>query len=206
VASHVCFCCKTAVATSGTRVYVAWRHIYPGSIRDIAVARSSDNGQTFGEPARLSEDDWKIAGCPDDGPAMAADGHGGIHLAWPTFVPGETPRKGIFYASLTDAGTFTPRLRLDAGTADPAHPQLASDVHGTSAVVWDERAENSRRIVLRRVTNGTPVAPLTFEGQGVSYPAIAAGDGYWVTVWSVQHPDGRSTIEGRRIPFGPSGH
>jgi hypothetical protein len=80
VAENVCFCCKTAIATSGDRVYAAWRHIYPGNIRDIAVARSVDNGATFGEPVRLSVDDWKIAGCPDDGPSMVSDGHGGIHV------------------------------------------------------------------------------------------------------------------------------
>ena len=39
VQANVCFCCKTAIATAGEHVYAAWRHIYPGSLRDIAVAR-----------------------------------------------------------------------------------------------------------------------------------------------------------------------
>jgi hypothetical protein len=201
IAANVCFCCKTAVATSGDRVYAAWRHIYPGSVRDIAVARSTDNGLTFGEPARVSEDGWKIEACPDDGPAMAADGHGGIHIAWPTLVPGDTPRKGVFYAARSDDNTFTPRLRLDSGKADPAHPQIASDEHGTSAVVWDERADDARRIVLRRVSNGAADPPLTFDGTGVTYPVVAAGEGYWIVVWFAQGAEGRSVIEGRRIPF-----
>ena len=209
VAANVCFCCKTAIATAGDRVFAAWRHIFPGSVRDIAVVRSTDNGATFGAPARLSEDDWKIEACPDDGPSMAADAHGGIHVAWPTLVAGDQPRKGIFYASLMQTGppgagervTFSPRLRLDAGDADVAHPQIASDDHGNVAVVWDERAGDRRRTVVRRVASGAALPALTFDGVGVSYPAVAAAEGSWIVVWPVQTPDGLTMIEGRRIPL-----
>ena len=205
VVANVCFCCKTAIATAGDRVYAAWRHIFPGSVRDIAFARSTDNGATFGAPVRLSDDNWTIDACPDDGPSMAADTHGGIHVAWPTMVPGERPRKGIFYASLPqgagDGATFSPRLRLDAGDADVAHPQIASDDHGNVAVVWDERIGDRRRIVARRIVSGTAAPAQTFEGVGVTYPAVAAAEGHWIVVWPAQTPEGLPMIEGRRIPF-----
>jgi hypothetical protein len=201
VASHVCFCCKTALATSGDRVFAAWRHIYPGSIRDIAVARSTDNGVTFEKPVRVSDDGWRIAGCPDDGPSMVADGHGGIHLAWPTLVQGDTPRKAIFYSSLAEGGTFTPRLRLDSGESNPAHPQIASDEHTNTAVVWDERAAGRRRIVLRRVSDGVAAAPENFEDEGANYPAVAAAAGHWVVVWSAEGPEGTPIIAGRQLAF-----
>src|SRR5439155_15591396 len=71
VATNVCFCCKTAVAVaSGNRVFATWRHIFPGSIRDIAMAVSADEGRQFGPLTRVSEDKWQIAGCPEDGPAL----------------------------------------------------------------------------------------------------------------------------------------
>lgn len=201
LAERVCFCCKTAVATSGNQVFVAWRHIFPGSIRDIAIVRSSDNGATFGEPIRLSDDGWTIDACPDDGPAMATDGHGVVYVTWPTMVAGNTPRKGIFYSSLTENGTFTPRLRLDSGEADPAHPQIGSEDHGTSAVVWDERAGEARRIVLRRVTSGKAEPAEIFEGAGVNYPVVAAAEGHFVVIWSAQSSGQQPTIEGRQLPF-----
>jgi hypothetical protein len=201
VAANVCFCCKTAVVTSGENVYAAWRHIYPGSIRDIAFARSSDRGRTFGEPMRLSEDNWRIEACPDDGPAMAADEHGGVHIAWPTLVPGDTPRKGIFYSALKDGKPFTPRLRVDSGEADPAHPQIAADVHGSAVIVWDERREGGRRIALRHVSGETVDRLEFFDGPGVSYPAVAAADRQWIVVWTAQQGNSQSVIEGRRIPF-----
>ncbi len=199
IQANVCFCCKTAVVASGEKVYAAWRHIYPGSLRDIAVARSTDNGATFGHPIRVSEDGWKIDACPDDGPAMAADGHDGIHIAWPTLVAGDAPRKGIFYSTLK-GDSFAPRVRLDSGDADPAHPQIAADHHTNTAVVWDERTSERRRIVFRPITDGAVEAPRFFDGDGVSYPVVAAGEGYWIVLWSAQDASGGSVIEGRRIP------
>jgi len=198
VQANVCFCCKTAVATAGEHVYSAWRHIYPGSLRDIAVARSNDNGVTFGAPIRVSEDGWKIDACPDDGPAMVADGHAGIHIAWPTLVAGDTPRKGIFYSTLS-GDVFTPRIRLDSGGSDPAHPQIASDEHTNTVVVWDERAGETRRVVFRPVSDNVAQPPQMFSGDGVSYPVVAAGEGYWIVLWSARGADGGSVIEGRRI-------
>jgi hypothetical protein len=199
IQTNVCFCCKTAVATAGEAVYAAFRHIFPGSLRDIAVARSTDNGATFRDLIRVSDDGWKIDACPDDGPAMVADGHGGIHIVWPTLVAGETPRKGIFYSTLS-GDVFAPRLRLDSGDSDPAHPQLAADHHTNAAAVWDERTSGTRRIVFRPVTNGAAEPPQFFDGNSVSYPVVAAGEGYWIVLWSVEGSDGRSVIEGRRIP------
>jgi hypothetical protein len=63
VAANVCFCCKTSV-TTGPRgvVYVAWRHIYPVNLRDMAVASSTDGGRTFSQPVRVSEDGWQLGG------------------------------------------------------------------------------------------------------------------------------------------------
>jgi hypothetical protein len=35
----VCYCCKTAIAAgSGGTMHLAWRHVYPGNLRDIAFA------------------------------------------------------------------------------------------------------------------------------------------------------------------------
>ena len=71
----VCYCCKTAVAAGRDgSLYAAWRHVYPGNIRDIAFTVSRDNGRTFAAPLRVSDDRWVLDGCPENGPAMAVDG------------------------------------------------------------------------------------------------------------------------------------
>jgi hypothetical protein len=127
IATGVCFCCKTAVATGRTGdVYVAWRHVYPTNLRDIAVARSGDGGRTFSAPVRVSEDHWEIDACPEDGPSIAVTDDGVLHVAWPTMLQEGVQKKAVFYASSTDGGrTFSSRVRLDlAGDAAVGGPAL----------------------------------------------------------------------------------
>ena len=55
-------------------------------------------------------------------------------------------------------------------------------------------------MVFRPVTDNVAQPPQMFSGDGVSYPVVAAGEGFWIVLWSAQGGDGRSVIEGRRIP------
>ena len=95
---------------------------------------------------------------------------------------------------------FAPRIRLDSGEADPAHPQMASDEHTNTAVVWDERVGGTRRVVFRAVSDDVAQPPQMFAGDGVSYPVVAGAEGHWIVLWTAPSADGRSVIEGRRIP------
>jgi hypothetical protein len=197
VATNVCFCCKTAVVARGRDVFVAWRHLFPGGVRDIAVARSADGGRTFQDPVRVSEDNWKIDACPDDGPAMTVDGDGALHVAWPTLVSDPDARRmAIFESTSRDGGvTFSPRSRVDGADSGPAHPRLATTGAGRSAVVWDELAQGTRRVLFRPA--GGAAVPLSTGGVA-SYPAIAAvGDGF-VVAWTDQ-AEGTSTIRAIRV-------
>ena len=186
VATNVCFCCKTAVAIgSGGRVNVAWRNIFPGSIRDIAMAVSTDGGRKFGPLARVSEDKWEIAGCPEDGPAMAVDSSDAVHIVWPTVVnEGQKPQKAVFYSSTKDGRTFTPRVRLSMpDQEEAAHPQVAVAVSGDVGAVWDEPHGGARQVFFRTVgTKGQLGAgrALNTDASG-SHPVIAAvADGFLV--------------------------
>ena len=199
VAANVCFCCKTAVVARGRDVFVAWRHLFPGGVRDIAVARSADGGRTFQDPVRVSADDWKIDACPDDGPAMTVDGDGVLHVAWPTLVSDPDARRlAIFESTSRDGGvTFSPRARVDAADSGPAHPRLATTGGGRSAVVWDELAQGTRRVLFRAI--GAAIVPLSTGGVA-SYPAVAAvGDGF-VVAWTDQ-AEGASVIRAIRVPY-----
>jgi hypothetical protein len=197
VASNVCFCCKTAVVSHGGDVFVAWRHLFPGGVRDIAVARSADGGRTFQEPVRVSEDNWKIDACPDDGPAMTVDAEGVLRVTWPTLIKdGGTARIAIFESSSRDGGaTFTPRARVNGAAGAAAHPRIATG-DGRSAIAWDELAEGTRRVYVRPA-GGAAVA--ISDGRIASYPAIAAVSDGFVVAFTDQS-DTPSTIRVLRIP------
>ena len=153
----VCYCCKTALeVTSDGAIFAAWRHVYPGNIRDIAFTMSPDGGKTFSAPVRVSDDQWQLAGCPDDGPAMAVTAAmpgspakaGGflVHVVWPTVITEKETTGALFYASSQDGRTFTPRQRIPTrGSPRPMHPQIAIGPAGGLTIAWDESIDGVRR-------------------------------------------------------------
>ncbi len=186
VATHVCFCCKTAVVTDGSgHASIAWRHIFPNDLRDIAFRTVGDAAATS-EAARISEDQWQLKGCPDDGPAMVREPGGRVHLAWPTMVSGERPSKGVFYAYTDDGRTFSQRVRLDAGAASASHPQLALTGSNELVALWDEPRDNSRTVFLRRRSPDGRWNPIEIlhDDAAAYYPAAASVPGATVIVWA----------------------
>ena len=155
LAPGVCYCCKTALAIGPDgSVYAAWRHVYPGNFRDMAFTSSRDGGRTFAPPVRVSEDGWAINGCPDDGPALAVDRSGAVHLVWPTVIDGPNPEGALFYATTRDGRTFTARTRIpSSGAGRPSHPQIVVDGRGRVVVAWDESV-NGRRVAVAREVKG----------------------------------------------------
>jgi hypothetical protein len=191
----VCYCCKTAIAyASGNRVALAWRHVYPGNLRDIAFSMSIDGGRTFGTPVRVSEDKWQLEGCPDDGPSMAMEPSGTVHIAWPTLVSGEggTPTIGLFYASSTNGSSFTPRVRIPTEGV-PHHPQLVLGAGRQPQIVWDEVVAGQRRIAFARVSAGGGGQPVFTRrvlsgGEPSTYPMVASASDAEVVAWTAGAP------------------
>jgi hypothetical protein len=206
VAKGVCYCCKTALATGTSgELLAAWRHVYPGNMRDMAFTTSKDGGQTFAPPTRVSEDRWSIEGCPDDGPAMAVDGSGTVHVVWPTVLEGPKPEGALFYASSTDDGrTFTPRQRVPTlGSLKPGHAQIVVARSGGVAIAWDEIMEGRRTSAMRLLTPGAaePFGEVTVLGkdESAAYPVLAATADGLVAVWTARGVDDSSTIRVQSI-------
>jgi hypothetical protein len=201
IATGVCFCCKTAVAVDarGT-VYAAWRHIFPGSLRDIAFARSTDGGRHFEPLVRVSEDNWQLNGCPEDGPALAVDHAGVVHVAWSTLINDGEPQKAVFYATSRDGRTFSPRMRVPTAGITPGHPQLAVTPAGGIAIVWDETVDNLHRVSMSRVAaGGAPGPSQVLSGKEfASHPVIARSTNALIVAWTSRD---ESLIRIQRIPM-----
>ena len=189
----VCYCCKTAIATdSSGGVYAAWRHVYEGNVRDLAFTKSSDGGRTFASPVRVSNDNWVLDGCPENGPAMIVDDAKRIHVVWPTLVPGATaasePTMALFYATSQDGRRFTPRQRIPTQGV-PRHPQITLAPDGKVVAVWDEQARGTRTVAVARGTvdvNGTAhfVRQPIGDGTRGEYPVIASVNDGTVVAWT----------------------
>ena len=185
----VCYCCKTALATGPKgEIYAAWRHVFAGNMRDMGFTMSRDGGKTFSPLMRVNQDGWSIQGCPDDGPAMAVDAKGTVHLVWPTV---DNEQGVIFYATSQNGARFTTPVRLPTlGGPKPSHPQIAISGDGRAFVAWDESREGVRRAAIAQI--GSSRSP-DILGDVTSYPVMAATASGIVVAWTSGPPD-RSTI------------
>lgn len=198
----VCYCCKTALAVGpGGHIFAAWRHVFANNMRDIGFTMSRDGGASFTPLLRVHEDKWSINGCPDDGPAIAVDRAGVVHLAWPTVLNGEDG--ALLYATSQDGGRFSPPVRVPTrGAPKPSHPQIAVNAEGGVMIAWDEVIAGVRTAAARTVMmrDGRPEfgAIVTLnQGAASTYPVIAAVRHGWFAAWSTGGP--ASTVRGRLL-------
>jgi hypothetical protein len=189
--SEACPCCRTALASGADgSLYIAWRTVMPGNVRDIVVARSMDGGATWSEPRRVHADDWVFEACPHAGPALSVDSTGALHASWWT---GKEGMAGVYYARSADGGeTFSTPVPLGvAERSRPAHVQLAVDAGGrTVAAVWDDGTLPVSRVVVRVSNDGGETfgaaVPLSAEDRAAGFPVLGLAGDSVVVAWSEQ--------------------
>jgi BNR repeat-like domain len=185
---EACPCCRTAIAASkdGT-VYVAWRAVLPGNVRDIVVARSNDGGVTWSEPVRAHADDWVFDGCPHAGPSMQVDAAGRLHVAWWT---GKEGAAGAYYARSDDGGrTFSDPVTLGAAAfSRPAHVQLTCVDEQIIVAAWDDGTVAIPRVRVRVSRDGgktfASAVDASAADRAAGYPVVAAVGDSLVLAWS----------------------
>jgi hypothetical protein len=140
ISQPCCQCCRTDLFVDNKEnVHVLYRGIIQDSIRDMVHIVSTNKGESFSAPQRISNDNWVINGCPHTGPAMTENADG-LHFAW--FTGGK--KHGCFYTRSTDNGaTF---IMQDSVSAAGSHPQLTSLTNGSVVIVWDESVSTGNKV------------------------------------------------------------
>lgn len=149
VDENTCVCCRTSLTTGpGGTLYVAWRKVLPGDLRETVVARSSDGGSTFSSPVIVGHDKWVFPGCPHRPASIGTDRLGRLYVVWYTEGIDETP--AVFLSYSDDHGaTFSPKQKLNVSKGTfPDHPQMAVDPEGRLVIVWEEQSPVRREIVV----------------------------------------------------------
>lgn len=78
-----CQCCRTALfASSNGEIWLAYRDLAEGNIRNMAYAVASGAGQPFVSRGDVADDRWSVKGCPESGPRFAETNDGTMWLAW----------------------------------------------------------------------------------------------------------------------------
>jgi hypothetical protein len=158
-----------AVDSSGN-LHVVWSHNPPSMPLEIYYRKSTDGGATWTTSKRLT---WTAQG--SEGPAIAADSSGHLHVVWYDSTPGNVE---IYYkASLDGGGTWTASKRLISNSGDSYSPDIAVDSSGNPHVVWFDDTPGNREIYYKKSTDGGgtwgSAQRLTSNSADSEYPAIA---------------------------------
>lgn len=188
VGSETCVCCRVAVGAGGReRAAVLWRKDFPGKIRDMVLALSSDDGATFAPATRVNEDRWEMPACPHRGGGVGVDAQGRVHVAW--YTEGTDGKPALFHASSDDGKTFTAPQRLDASAGSiPDHVGLAVQPDGTLLVVWEDSTAVRRRVLARVSRDGgksfAPIEQLSTAVKSYAPAVTTMPGGGFVVAWN----------------------
>jgi hypothetical protein len=149
-------------------VYVAWRKLYEGNIRDIAISRSDDGGESFSEPRRIHADEWMIDGCPHHGPSLGVDSQGNIHAAW---YSGKEGASGSSYAISSDGGKefqMIRKIEFSEGR-ETTHPVIVPNVGGVILAVeeWGSGGNSVHAVLYGSKTTEVIAVPGKFPSLDV---------------------------------------
>jgi hypothetical protein len=215
VDESVCDCCATAAVGLANGTAVAYRDRTADEIRDVQVAIRPTTGAA--RTRAVGNDRWKIAGCPVNGPALAAlpappalpavpavtgarqDGQE-LAVAWFS-APGDRPRM-TFARSLDGGATWSPPELLAPSAGGKPMGQLAlaplAPPGRGFAIAWLEGVAGGSEIRLALVdANGKvgasqPIAR-TGAGRAAGIPRLAAAANRLALLWvDNTAPDGKS--------------
>jgi len=170
---RICDCCQTSAAMTLNGPVVLYRDRTHEEIRDISIVRwQADN--TWSAPKTIHTDNWQIAGCPVNGPAVAAF-EKNLAVAWFT-AANEIPKVQVVFSS-NNGETFGKPIHIN--TQETLGRVDIVALNNTEAVVsWMERDINDIAYVqIAKITNSGEKGPTitltkTNAGRASGFPQI----------------------------------
>lgn len=150
LADSSCECCRIAMTSKpdGT-VAVLWRHVFPGSERDHAIAEIGKTNAV--EPIRVSYGRWKIEGCPHHGAAIATGEGFGYHIA---YFDGAGDKPGLRLVRMDgQSWVTTPPRKIGDPKKNAGHPALLS-IGDKVWLAWQEHNSDGMDIVVMTSLDG----------------------------------------------------
>ena len=178
VDDRVCDCCQTAAASTPRGPVVVYRDRDEGEIRDIWMA-----GPGPEQKRRVGVDDWRIQGCPVNGPAVATHGER-VAVAWFTATKG-TGRVQVAFAD--GEQPFSAPVTVDDG-APMGRVDLVWLDDETVAVTWMETTVRDAQLRMRRVSRERMLGPQrvvlgTDASRRAGFPQLERRGDLFVLAW-----------------------
>lgn len=177
--NRTCDCCQTTVAITRSGPIVVYRDRSDEEIRDMSIVRYVDGQWT--NPKYVHEDNWKIVGCPVNGPSAAAIGDD-LAVAWFTAAD-EEPMVNLTFSG--DGGdTFDAPIRIDEGKGIGRVDVVMLEDRSV-VVSWMEGDMIKAAHVDRRGLRGEPVLiARSRESRSSGFPQIARSGDRVILAWT----------------------
>jgi len=180
---RVCDCCQTSAAMTSNGPVVVYRNRTEDEIRDMSIVRFVNGAWT--SPEIIHSDNWNIAGCPVNGPAIAAN-EDDVAVAWFTASDGEPKVK---LALSNDGGdSFLSAITLrDGATNGRVGITMLEDK--TITVSWMETEGESAKVVLGHYTSqGALIRKITIaestSSRSSGFPVITSSGNTVYMAWT----------------------
>jgi hypothetical protein len=177
--SRTCDCCQTTAAITSRGPVVIYRDRSEDEIRDIAIVRYVNNVWT--EPQIIYSDNWKISGCPVNGPRCETLGTT-LSVAWFSLNNNQPEVKVIF--SGNDGETFGDPVLISNENPIGRVDLVLLDAQ-TALVSW---VENSAVWVKRVYANGKTGEAVqvasTSEARSSGFPQITRSGNEVIAAWT----------------------
>lgn len=187
---RVCECCPTSAVTTDNAIIIAYRDRSPDETRDINILRFADGN--WQAPYPVNNDNWQIAGCPVNGPALDANGSQ-VAIAWYT-APDGKPQVNVAFSN-DDGATFEKPIQVDKGQSIG---RVDLKWLGKDAVLasWIETGDETTNILARVVHKNGSINPVYVvskidPGRVSGCPKIGLSDSQIFFTWTESGENGR---------------
>ena len=172
---RVCDCCQTDAIMTEKGPLVVYRNRSDDEIRDIYYSRLIDN--KWVEPKPVYKDNWKIAGCPVNGPAIASKGNV-VAVAWFTLVE-DIPVVNLSFSTNYGEDFETPIVLNNGTNIGRVDIEILEDQ--SALVTWVNTVEANTIIQMQRISqNGAKSKILnlaeTTEDRSSGFPRMVVKD------------------------------
>jgi hypothetical protein len=177
--NKTCDCCQTGAAITDNGPIVVYRDRSDDEIRDMSIVRLINGEWTT--PKTIFPDNWKIAGCPVNGPRAVALGNT-LAVAWFT-ISKEMAQVNVIFSN--DGGaTFEKPIRIDDGKAIGRVDVVMLD-KDNAMVSWMEGTDIKAIKVNRNGSKGTPIVIATSsESRSSGFPQMTKSGNELVFAWT----------------------
>ena len=176
---RVCDCCQTSAVITDNGPVVIYRDRSDEEIRDMSIVRLVDGQWT--EPESIHLDNWKIEGCPVNGPRISSLGNN-LAIVWFSMPEGKAQVNVVF--SSDGGATLDKAIRIGEGnTIGRVDIEMLDDK--SAMVSWMEGTVIKAVKVNADGTKGTPILiASSSDSRASGFPQMTKSKDRLIFAWT----------------------